>query len=133
METSTNNRDAIEFMIEEYGRDALKLNVEDIRLDADSVDPQILAVLHQTQSWLRRGDRDLSVLFDVYCNAETKRKGRRARLPKTLLAAEKRLEWKAEEHPAAQPLHYRWSIARGFLRDLFADLGSGDDNGGGDA
>jgi hypothetical protein len=123
----TVHRDALQYLIDEYGSDALKLNVEDVRLDAGNIGSQIMDVLYQTQSWLRSSGRELTDLFDVFCKAESKRKGPRARLPKTMLAREKRSEWSAEEHPEAQPLHYRWSTARGFLRDLFA-CGDGREN-----
>ncbi|MFN3189119.1 MAG: DUF6361 family protein [Aureliella sp.] len=124
----TIHRDTLQDLIAEYAADALELNVADVRLDAGNIGTQILDVLYQTQSWVRGGGRELSDLFDVYCKAESKRKGPRARLPRTLLAREKRLEWCAEEHPEAQPLHYRWNTARGFLRDLFV-VGEGGDNG----
>jgi len=120
VDSVTRNRDAVERLIEQYGHEALKLKVDDVRQDAGKIDSKILEVLQRTQDWLRRGDRDLSDLFQVYCDAEAKRKDKRARLPKTPIAREKRLEWSPEEHPNAQPLHYRWSVARGFLMDLQA-------------
>ena len=127
VESRTKNRDALEHLIGEHGHDGLKLNVAKIQDDAAKMDAKILEVLDRTQTWLRRGNRDVSELYQVYCDAESKRKDKRARLPKTLFAREKRLEWSPEEHPSAQPLHYRWDVARSFLRDLTTDENGGDD------
>ena len=125
VESGTKHRDAVEHLIDEYGQNALKLNIADVPNDAVKIDDTILQVLNQTQAWLRDGKRDLSQLYEIYCKAESKRKGNRARLPKNLSARTKRLEWLPEEHPQAQPLHYRWAVARGFVTDLIGDTGSG--------
>jgi len=127
VKSGTVNRDALENLIGEYGRDGLKLNVGKIQDDAAKMDTKILEVLDRTQTWLRHGNKDVTELYQVYCDAESKRKGKRARLPKTLFAREKRLEWLPDEHPVAQPLHYRWDVARSFLEDLTTDESGGED------
>ncbi len=119
--------DALENLVGEYGNEGLRLDVSEIKTDAEGIDGKILEVLERTQKWVRAGARNVSDLYQVYCEAEAKRKTKRARLPKTLIAREKRLEWIPEKHPAARPLHYRWDVARGFLMDLSSPRGS-DDN-----
>ena len=58
------------------------------------------------------------VLEPAYRRAEEARKGRRARLSRTLDGRDRRAEWDNEEHGAAEPLHYRWGNVKRLLRDL---------------
>jgi len=94
------------------------LKMDGIVVDAPSVPREILEVLRVTQQWLRGRRGDLSVMYETYERAESRRKGRRARLSKTLMGRERRAEWIPEDHPAAEPLHYRWRNVRQLLMDL---------------
>ena len=77
----------------------------------------MLEVLTETQQWLRH-DTDFFALRPLYERVERQRKGRRARLPNTVTGRNRRNEWLPEEHPEAQPLHYRWPIVWRLLGDL---------------
>ena len=59
-------------------------------------------------------------LHETYEAAERRRKGRRARLVRSIAGREKRQEWLPTEHPVAEPLHYRWRQVRRLLLDLQA-------------
>jgi hypothetical protein len=90
-----------------------------IGIDAPAIAPGILNVLRATQSWLhRRGS--VSALYDIYELAESRRKGRRARLTKSLRGRERRAEWRPRDTAPAEPLHYRWGNVRQLLIDLRA-------------
>ncbi len=103
----------------EYHRDqALKLDIGAVALDAPyPLPPSILDTLRETQNWLRNG-KDIFNLRSLYEQAEVSRKGRRARLARTLAGQERRNEWTPDEHPQAWPLHYRWSNVQRLLNDL---------------
>ena len=116
--TENMHRKNLNAIAEEFLTDALALNVDDIAVDAPSVPSGILQVLRTTQSWLRNRNPSLASLYETYEHAEARRKGRRARLSKTLIGRERRAEWVQGEHPAATPLHYRWRNVRQLLMDL---------------
>lgn len=105
-------------VIEEFATDALALDVDKIVLDSPTVPTGILEVLRRTQGWLGSRSDDVTPLYDVYLGAELRRKGRRARLTKSLAGREKRAEWLPDQHPPATPLHYRWGNVRQLLMDL---------------
>jgi hypothetical protein len=107
-------------VVTELHRDeALALDVDAVRHDApNGVSESILSVLRETQSWLRRKNTPIENLHRVYEQAESRRKGRRARLTDTIAGRERRAEWTPEEHPRASPLHYRWANVRRLLLDL---------------
>lgn len=105
-------------VLDEHITRALALNVDDIAVVAPSIPGGILEVLRATQLWLRGRSRGLAPLYEPYERAESRRKGRRARLSKTLTGRERRAEWMAKEHPTAEPLHYRWKNVRQLLTDL---------------
>lgn len=112
------HRAHLKSVIHEYGQEALKLDVDALEQDAPQSLPQpILDVLRETQRWLRRGD-DYRELHWLYERAETRRKGRRARLARTMSGRERRAEWSSEGHPLAGPLHYRWGTVQRLLGDL---------------
>lgn len=102
----------------EFADDALALDVDGVAQDSPSVPSGILGVLRETQHWLRHRSQGLISLYDVYQTAESRRKGRRARLTKSLAGREKRAEWLPDQHPPATPLHYRWGNVRQLLMDL---------------
>ena len=64
------------------------------------------------------GVKDPMVLLDVYARAEISRKNDRARLASTQFGVDRRMEWQAERHGLAEPLHYRWGNVKRLLRDL---------------
>lgn len=114
--TENVHRANLKVLTEEFAADALALDVDKIALDSPSISGGILEVLRTTQSWIRSRSQDLAPLYDVYQSAH--RKGRRARLTKSLAGREKRAEWLPDQHPSATPLHYRWGNVRQLLIDL---------------
>jgi len=112
------HRANLKVVTEEFATEALALDVDKIALDAPSIPGGILDVLRTTQAWLRSRSHELAPLYDVYQSAESRRKGRRARLTKSLAGREKRAEWLPDQHPLATPLHYRWGNVRQLLMDL---------------
>jgi Family of unknown function (DUF6361) len=116
--TESIHRTNLDAVVDEFITDASTLHVDDVLIDASSVPAGILDVLRTTQSWLGGRTRSLSSLYESYERAESRRKGRRARLSKTLCGRERRAEWVPSEHPAASPLHYRWKNVRQLLMDL---------------
>lgn len=115
------HRPALTEAIEMFRESALSLNLDEIALDTNAPLQNILQVLRETQNWLRSRKSDISELYSVYCETEKARKGKRARLPLTLLGREKRAEWFADKQnrqPQHNPLHYRWGNVRSFLIDL---------------
>lgn len=117
--TENIHRANLSSVVDEFSDEALKINVNDIVIDIPTIaGSTILDVLQETQSWLRNRNEDLLPLYEIYERAETIRKGRRARLSKTLLGRERRMEWIASDHPYAEPLHYRWKNVKQLLMDL---------------
>lgn len=112
------HRHYLKDVCDEFGDDALALDIDAIALDASAIPGSILGVLRETQAWLRNQSKGLNSLYDVYQTAESRRKGRRARLTKSLVGREKRAEWLPDQHPLATPLHYRWGNVRQLLMDL---------------
>jgi hypothetical protein len=116
--TDNVHRENLKTVIEEFATEALALDVEKITLDAPSISTGILEVLRATQAWLRGRSGAVADLYSVYQSAEFRRKGRRARLTKSLAGRDKRAEWVPDQHPLATPLHYRWGNVRQLLLDL---------------
>ena len=116
--TENVHRKNLNTVVAEHRGEGLALNVDDAAVGAPSVPSGLLDVLRATQDWLRGGTQDPRTLYEVYERAEARRKGRRARLSKTLAGRERRVEWVAEKHPLAEPLHYRWKNIRQLLTDL---------------
>lgn len=112
------HRAYLKVVIEKFANDALALDISKIVIDSPSIPSGILAVLQATQTWLRSRSHELTTVYDVYQSAESRRKGRRARLTKSLAGREKRAEWLPDKHPLATPLHYRWDNVRRLLMDL---------------
>jgi hypothetical protein len=101
-----------------HSPDALSLNIEEILIDAPAVPSGILGVLRATQMWLSGNRKNVLSLHNIYEQAEFKRKGRRARLTKSVAGRERRAEWKPKDSAEAEPLHYRWRQVRQLLMDL---------------
>jgi hypothetical protein len=112
------HRSNLSVIVERFAADALNLAVDNICLDAPSIPSSILKVLRATQDWLREPTRDLAPVYDTYKDAENGRKGRRARLSKTIDGRERRAEWLPDKYRLATPLHYRWKNVRQLLMDL---------------
>jgi hypothetical protein len=106
-------------VLERHRGAALALDIEAIRGDAQhGMSESVLAVLRETQRWIERRKAPIEELHRSYESAEQRRKGRRARLVRTLLGRERRAEWTPEDLPKATALHYRWSQVRRLLLDL---------------
>lgn len=119
--TEHRHRGYLQAAIEQHREDALALDVEAVRDDAPGgISEGIIAVLRETQTWLRSPRPQARDLHETYEAAERRRKGRRARLVCSIAGRERRREWLPEEHPEAQPLHYRWRQVRRLLLDLQA-------------
>jgi hypothetical protein len=116
--TPNTHRDYLSDVIDEFANDALKLEISDIQDDSPHINKSILSVLTETQNWLKAGARDIRDLHPCYQSAEYNRKFRRARLRMTLAGRDKRLEWDADKHTKAEPLHFRWGKVRQLLIDL---------------
>jgi hypothetical protein len=115
----SDHRDHLEELIATHRAEARALDLDALRIDAGNRLPEgIVTVLAATQEWLARSSRSIEDLHEVYERAERRRKGRRARLPQTFAAKEKRAEWAAEAPPLAAPLHFRWGNVRQLLLDL---------------
>ncbi|QGM99977.1 DUF6361 family protein [Methylocystis parvus] len=112
------HRKNLKDVCDKFANDALALDIDGVSFDATLIPGGILGVLRETQAWLRNQTKSLNGLYDVYQTAESHRKGRRARLTKSLAGREKRAEWLPDQHPLAAPLHYRWGNVRQLLMDL---------------
>ena len=119
--TEKHHREYLKTIVKEYREEALALDVAMVRDDAPGgINEAILTVLQETQRWLQRSRADVMDLHEIYEAAERRRKGRRARLVHSIAGREKRQEWLPEEHPKAEPLHYRWRQVLRLLLDLQA-------------
>ncbi|MGO8735853.1 MAG: DUF6361 family protein [Terriglobia bacterium] len=115
--TSDLHRAKLAEVIEEHRAKAVGVEIPAVLEDAAHLPGAFVRVLKETQGWLIKPD-DPETLLESYSLAEISRKGGRARLAPTPLGRQRREEWNNEEHPVAQPLHYRWGIVRRLLRDL---------------
>lgn len=116
-ETSTRHRDHLRSVIEEYGPDAVGLDVDALEMDIGTLPSKLRTVLTATKDWITRSPAKPAALLDVYTLAEG-RKGPRARLAMTPNGRARRLEWSNDEHALAGPLHYRWEQVGILLDDL---------------
>lgn len=117
---TTRHRDDVRKLIAEHADDAKALDLSELRAFIPGLPDYLANVLSQTQKWLLSGTQNVSPLRDVYQEAEIRRKGARARLANTLGGQRRRAEWIADEHPLAEPLHFRWGNVRRLLIDLKA-------------
>lgn len=105
---------------------ALMLDTKALRQDlSPRLEHDVWELIVITQDWLKcyrvvEKRSDLKALLAPYRDLERRRKGGRARLAPS--AVPRRQEWwqdKARRNEAPpEPLHYRWKIAVGLLRDL---------------
>lgn len=113
------HRDALRDTLEGHGAAAAAVDPDLLLADLGKDLPErVVAVLRETVAWVRSGRRPASDLLATYRRAEIGRKGPRARLAEEQRGIDRRIEWKADEHPLPEPLHYRWSQVRLLLRDL---------------
>ena len=115
---STRHQSRLLQMIEEYGHDARAINLKALHAFLPNLSENLSRVLSETQDWLKAHDQDPQELYEAYAKAELGRKGLRARLPNTVAGRQRRAEWDPQEHPLAEPLHYRWPNVRRLLADL---------------
>ena len=116
--TDNIHRSNLQSTVQQFRDLAEALEIDVIQQDAEGIGDNILGILRSTQQWLRQGRIVPDELYELYRDAEIRRKGRRARLPMTLSGRDKRAEWTPEGHSLAQPLHYRWGNVRRLLMDL---------------
>jgi len=117
-ERTTRHRDDLAKMISDQGTEAIKLDLPALNVMTPGLPGYLLDVLTETQKWLASGPQRVDSLQDVYRTAEVRRKGARARLANNLGGQNRRAEWSADEHPLAEPLHFRWGNVRRLLNDL---------------
>jgi hypothetical protein len=115
---TTRHRDDVEKLVSQQRADAIKLDLSALNDIAPGLPACLLDVLEETQKWLAVGRQRVDGLQDVYRAAEVSRKGDRARLADNLGGQNRRAEWSADEHPLAEPLHFRWGNVRRLLSDL---------------
>jgi hypothetical protein len=107
-----------ESLLPEFGALALQTRMADLIRDVPRMPANLVTVLEETLSWLNSADANLYDLRSSYSASESFRKQYRARLLTTGLARDRRNEWQPSFTKIARPLHYRWSHAQQFLRDL---------------
>ena len=104
--------------VEKWGKQAALLDMNLFLPELGHLPPAVEAVLKESAAWVVSGVKDPMVLLDVYARAEISRKNDRARLASTQFGVDRRMEWQAERHGLAEPLHYRWGNVKRLLRDL---------------
>lgn len=113
------HRNALGETLEKYAAAAAEVDVDHLLADLGPDLPgRVAAVLCATVAWVRSGKRPPFDLLATYRRAEISRKGPRARLAEEQRGVDRRIEWKADEHPLPEPLHYRWFQVRLLLHDL---------------
>lgn len=117
--TTDTQRVALAGILDRWGAQANRLVWKDFCADmGDKFSPVVSEALRQTLDWLREGQSDSMRLIECYRDAETSRKGRRARLALNQFGVDQRTEWDGETHPVGAPLHYRWDRIKTLLADL---------------
>ena len=117
-ECSDLQRNALTGVVTDWRAEAEKLDWAGFEADMTKLPPRVSEALRETLRWVRDGSTDPMALEPAYRRAEETRKGRRARLSRTLDGRDRRGEWDNEKHGAAEPLHYRWRNVKRLLRDL---------------
>lgn len=118
--TDRQHRDALKDLVDEFGTEALKLDIPGIIRDCPELEEKkIRDILENTKKWLSDGGRQPDLLRATYEAAELARKGSvRSKLLNTPHARERRREWSLNKGLKAAPLHYRWGNVRRLLMDL---------------
>jgi hypothetical protein len=113
------HRNALRDVLGEHAGRVSGLNADLLIADlGPGLPPRVADVLRETLDWVKNGKRPPSSLLPVYRRAEIRRKGLRARLAEEQRGRDRRIEWVADDHPPAEPLHYRWNRVQLMLRDL---------------
>ena len=118
MPESTIHRNHLHEMLELHGHDARDIDLKALRGFVPNLSGNFSRVLSETCDWVTAGESDPRSLHETYAEAERSRKGLRARLPDNVAGRQRRAEWDPQEHPLAEPLHYRWPNVRRLLTDL---------------
>ena len=116
--TEDYHRPHCDAVIHAHQAGALRADLGSIEKDLPNLQADFLELLRNTQKWLALPNRHIYDLRDQYSAIETRRKGLRARLPRTMAAYTKRAEWQRDDLGKASPLHYRWNIVKRLIRDL---------------
>ena len=112
------HRSALKGVLRRWREQAALLDLDLFSTDVGHLPPAVEAVLKESTAWIQSGDNDPMTLLDVYAQAEISRKNNRARLARTQFGVDRRMEWQAERHGNAEPLHYRWRNVKRLLSDL---------------
>lgn len=115
--TDRRHRNHLSGVLNRFSDMGRKLDHDALREDLPGLPLYLHDVLDMTLNWLKKPKNPLA-LRDVYAKAEEMRKGRRARLPGSLSAKERRAEWQPEDQTLAEPIHYRWPNVVRLLKDL---------------
>ena len=121
LSTEDRHRSYLREVMSAYRSDALDLDIPAMLFDVPGIPGTFREVLEQTQLWVKKGSMNTAELQFLYEKAETRRKGQRARLSKTLAGRNRRAEWDPQEQTLAEPLHYRWFQVRRLLTDLWGE------------
>lgn len=106
--------------IASWGKKASKLDLEAFFEDVGTLPGPVRKVLSETHAWVKSGSHDPMSLLEVYAAAERSRKRDRTRLSDNQFGVDRRMEWQADKHGKAEPLHYRWGNVQRLLFDLTA-------------
>jgi hypothetical protein len=116
--STTMHREHLPAILATWGGPASMLDMSAFVQEVDRLPEPVETVLKETWDWVRKGGNNPMALLGPYLVAERSRKRERARLADTQFGVDRRLEWQAEQHGLAQPLHYRWRNVQRLLRDL---------------
>lgn len=112
------HRAALGDVVDVWGADAAALDFDHFLDDVGHLPAPVEAVLRETLAWVRSRAKNPASLLSAYERAEYSRKSDRARLANNQFGVDRRMEWQAEKHGSAEPLHYRWGNVKRLLRDL---------------
>lgn len=115
---TTTHRDHLAEALATWGRQAAALDMPAFLQEVDRLPPLVETVLTETSAWVHKGGKNPMDLLAPYAAAERSRKQSRARLADNQFAVDRRLEWQADKHTLAEPLHYRWGNVKRLLADL---------------
>lgn len=117
---TTIHREHLPETIALWGSKAAALDLEAFFEDVGILPGPVRKVLSETHAWTKKGGQDPMSLLDTYAKAERSRKLDRTRLSDNQFGIDRRMEWQADKHGKAAPLHYRWGNVQRLLRDLTA-------------
>ena len=102
----------------EHGARAASLQLETLGSDGVELGPELHDVLQHVQQWIESDGSDPlePKVYRVLADWECRRKGSRAKLPKSRQGREARRGWGSQD--LAEPIGYRWWVVRNLLQDL---------------